>query len=149
MFVQVEITGLDDKRQLTVVLGETLSGDVLPPQVIYQGKSDLCHAKANFPQGWHITHSENHWSNTHTMIEYADHILLPYVEETRENLDLPLRQRALVIMDVFKAHQSPAFLERLRSNGVDVVFVPPGCTGELQPLDVAGNGAFKEALSAR
>lgn len=40
-----------------------LSGDVLPPQVIYKGKTDACHAKYNFPDDWDVTHTENHWAN--------------------------------------------------------------------------------------
>ena len=36
----MEIAGIDeDKRQLTAVFGGKLTGDFLPPQVIYQGKT--------------------------------------------------------------------------------------------------------------
>ncbi|KAH3834639.1 hypothetical protein DPMN_107971 [Dreissena polymorpha] len=39
---QVSITGLDDKRQITVLLAVTKSGCLLPPQVIYAGKTERC-----------------------------------------------------------------------------------------------------------
>ena len=63
---QVKITGLDDKRQITVTLACTASGKLLDPQVIYEGKTPGCHPKFKFPEGWAITHSENHWANAET-----------------------------------------------------------------------------------
>ena len=54
----------------------------------------------------------------------------------RYALDLPEDQTALAIFDVFAAHQCGSVLEKLQSNNIYQVFVPAGCTGELQPLDV-------------
>ena len=34
---RVEVAGLTDKRQITAVLCGTLTGNFLPPQVVYQG----------------------------------------------------------------------------------------------------------------
>ena len=65
---QVDVVGLEDKREITVVLCCTLSGDLLPPQVLYTGKTSLCHPNISFPDGWHIWHSPNHWSNEQTML---------------------------------------------------------------------------------
>ena len=39
---RVDCVGLDDKRQITVVICATLSGNFLPFQVIYQGKTLAC-----------------------------------------------------------------------------------------------------------
>lgn len=66
---QVKITGLDDKRQITVTLASTASGVLLDPQVIYEGKTPACHPKFKFPEGWAITQSENHWANSVTTRE--------------------------------------------------------------------------------
>eukprot|EP00731_Ephydatia_muelleri_P007000 Em0003g1248a len=67
---QVPIIGLDDKRQITVVLAITLSGLLLPPQVLYQGKTEACHPPkgVTFPTGWDVWHSETHWANEDTML---------------------------------------------------------------------------------
>ena len=35
---RIELAGKEDKRQLTAVLVGSMSGDFLPPQIIYQGK---------------------------------------------------------------------------------------------------------------
>ena len=63
---RVEIIGKDDKQQLTAVLGCSMSGDFLPPQLIYQGKTKKCLSHFQFPGSWDVTHSENHWANENT-----------------------------------------------------------------------------------
>ena len=37
---RVEIAGLDDKRQITALFAESLMGDFLPIQLVYQGKTE-------------------------------------------------------------------------------------------------------------
>ncbi|KAK3082872.1 hypothetical protein FSP39_007612 [Pinctada imbricata] len=143
---QVTIKGLDDKRQITAVLGATLSGTLLPPQLIYEGKTTLCHPKYSFPEGWDIYHSDNHWSNTDTHLGYIDEVIIPYVHNTRDEMNLPLRQKALAIIDVYKAHRSESVIEKLRKNNIAVVYVPANCTDKLQPMDQQVNKSFKDAL---
>ncbi len=143
---QVDITGIDDKRGITALLGEAASGDLIPPQLIYQGKTDACHPSFKFPEEFNVTHSESHWSTTETMLEYVDKVLVPYKERIIDEMDLPLRQKALVIFDVYKAHQSEEFLQKLKKKGFKIAFVPGGCTSKLQPLDVSGNKSFKDGL---
>jgi hypothetical protein len=38
---QVEITGLEDKKQITALLSCTMSGNLLPSQLLYQGNITL------------------------------------------------------------------------------------------------------------
>ena len=98
---RVEIVGLSDKRMITAVVASTLSGDMLPVQLIYDGKTDRCHPQGvKFPSDWNITHSDNHWSTNKTMEEYADIILIPYVNRVKKEQKLPKRQKSLVILDV-------------------------------------------------
>ncbi len=59
---RVEIVGLTDKRQITAVFCGSLTGEFLPPQLIYTGKTRRCHPRFKFPNDWSITHSANHWS---------------------------------------------------------------------------------------
>ena len=59
----VPVGNLDDKRQITGTFVVSLSGGFLPIQLIYTGKTDLCHSKVEFPKGFDITHSPNHWAN--------------------------------------------------------------------------------------
>ena len=74
---QVLVVGKEDKREIMVLLAITASGTLLPPQVIYQGKTVGCHPRVTFPAKWNITHSDNHWSNETTMGEYLDEVIIP------------------------------------------------------------------------
>ena len=85
---RVEITGVGQKRQVTAVVCGSLTGDYLPTQLIYQGKSNHCHPNFNFPEEWHITHSLKHWAMETTMIAYLNNIVVPYIEATRNLLKL-------------------------------------------------------------
>ena len=143
---QVAIVGKEDKREIIVLLTVTASGKLLPPQVIYQGKTQGCHAKVTFPESWHITHSSSHWSTEETMLQFIDSVLVPYVVKTRHELDLADDHHALAIFDVFKAHHCDSVLKKLRENNIHQVFVPAGCTSDLQPLDVSVNQEFKALI---
>ena len=58
--MQLAVTGQEDQREITCVVACTLSGLLLPPQLIYEGKTDRCHPKVRFPKGWDIYHSSSH-----------------------------------------------------------------------------------------
>ena len=100
---KIETTGINDKRQITVVLSVTKTGYYLPPQLIYAGKTSRFLPKVTFPSGWSITCTENHWVNEVTTLTYMDEILFPYVRQKRKELGLPDEQTCLVIFDRFKA----------------------------------------------
>lgn len=145
---QVSITGLDDKRQITLLLAITKSGSLLSPQLIYAGKSDRCLPKGvDFPSSWDITYTESHWSNEESMVRFVENIIIPYVNGIRESLPLSkCNQEAVTIFGVYKAHQSPKLLELLKQNKIIPLFVPAYCTDKLQPLDLAVNREYKEIL---
>ena len=145
---QVSIIGKEDKREMTVLLSCTLGGKLLPPQLIYAGCTNRCHPNFTFPNSWNVTHSTNHWSTEDTMLEFLDKIIIPYVDNTRQCLELSDDFRAVAIFDVFAAHRCQSVLDRLESSNIKPVFVPAGCTGELQPLDITVNDAFKRELKS-
>ena len=108
----------------------TLSGNVkfLPPQLLYTGKPERCHPDFNFPSDWDIWHTENHWSNKSTVLRYIDTVLNSYLTSKRQELELADTHKALLIMDVFKAHRCEEVLQKLDESNVLVVFVPANCT---------------------
>ena len=73
----IGVSGTKDKRQITGNFAVTLEGDFLPMQIIYQGKTNRCEPKFQFPPSFHITHTHNHWSNTLTSVQFFEKILLP------------------------------------------------------------------------
>ena len=112
---QVDVAGANDKHAKTAVFCGLLIDDFLPIQVIYKGKTPLCHQHYKFPSDWDITHSPRHWSNESTMLDYINNIIiiLPYVEHARDDYskDTP----ALVIMDNFKGQIKKAVTDLLET----------------------------------
>jgi len=143
---RVEIVAKDDKRQITAVFGCSMAGDFLPPQLIYQGKTERCLPHFSFPGDWHITSTSSHWANEETTRAYIEEIILPYLSKKRRELKLSENYPALMIFDNFKAQCTGAILKLLDENYISVVMVPPNCTDRLQPLDVSVNKAAKEFL---
>ena len=74
---QVDVTGLDDKREMTTLLACTLSGALLPPQLIYAWKTTKCHPVVDFQASWDIWHSDSHWSTEKTMLHYVEAVIVP------------------------------------------------------------------------
>ena len=51
-----------------------------------------------------------------------------------------------LVVDLFSAHRDERVLSLLRGSGVDVIYVPGGCTGILQVMDVVVNSHFKRHI---
>lgn len=143
---RIELAGKEDKRQVTAVLAGSMAGDFLPPQIVYQGKTNRCLPHVDFPVGWHVTYSANHWCNEITMKDYLNKIILPYVKQTRKELMLAVDHPAVVIFDNFKAQCTSELLKILDDNSINVILIPANCTDRLQPLDISVNKAVKEFL---
>lgn len=47
---RVEIVGVDDKRQITAVFAGSLTGNYVPPQLIYKGTTKCCLKMAHYTQ---------------------------------------------------------------------------------------------------
>ena len=146
---RVEIVGISDKRQITAVFCGTMTGEFLPPQLIYQGKTAACLPRYSFPDNWHVTYTPNHWSNEDKMKEYIEHIVVPYVDCTRKELKLPSDHPALAIFDVFKGQQTEDVIKLLEENNIYVVSLPANCTDRLQPMDLSVNKAVKDFIRSK
>jgi hypothetical protein len=70
---EVKCLGKDDKRQIMAVVSSSANGELMPLQLVFQGKTEAVvpkdeDAKRAVAAGLHLTMSENHWSNFVTMI---------------------------------------------------------------------------------
>jgi hypothetical protein len=151
---QVAVIGAEDKRQITACIASSLAGDLLPLQLIFQGKTDACHPPATASAKAalvHITHSENHWSNQQTMQQWIDFVLMPYVERQISSLALAPDTKVVLVLDVWAVHKSEDFRRYLRTHHprVHLVFVPANCTSQLQVADVVLQRPFKHGIRRR
>ena len=55
--------GADDKHPITLTLAETLSGDMLPFQIIYAAKTSHSLPTVEFSEGFLLGSNKLHWSN--------------------------------------------------------------------------------------
>ena len=143
---RVEMVGVNDKRQITVVFRGTFLGDFLPVHVIYKGKTNHCHPRFSFPPDWHITHSPNHWSTEETMVQYVEHIIVPYIEKVRE--DIGAGKTALVVMDNFKGQVTQSVTNLLEDHNIPshICLLPANTTDLLQPMNISVNKPSKDFL---
>ena len=137
-----------DKAQITVTLGVTEAGLVLPPQYIFGGKTTRCHPNTIPPKGSIFTHSISHWQTEETFIIYIQRVLVPYKTATIQRLGLPSNQVSLLKLDLHYSHKTVKVLELLEDNNIKVLFVPARCTDEFQECDTVINKPFKSGMKA-
>ena len=95
----VPIANVDDKYQITATLCANIVG------VFFTSAADLCHPKVKFPESFHITDSQNNWSNEDIVMEYLKKIIFPYIKSKRQALKLSENAKALLVFVVFKGRQ--------------------------------------------
>ena len=134
---KVKLTGLDDKCQMTAVFAATMTGDFLPQQFVYKGTTHACLPTNKFPDSWHVTYTHNHWCNEETTKLYIEKVIVPYVQRKKDELKLPNSQRALCIIDGFRAQCTSDVVKLLDHHSIDIVYMPANYTEELQPLDLS------------
>ena len=115
---QVEVIGKDEKQAFTLMVGISMSGEVLPFQAIYACRSLLSlptsdapsYAKATEDLKFHLEFSGNdtYWSTMATMQSYVTNILAPYFGSHRQCLELP-NQLCIWQIDCWSVHKSWEF----------------------------------------
>jgi len=149
----VAVVGAEDKRQITVCVASSLDGDLLPLQLIFQGKTERSLPLRTLELAAshaHVTFSENHWSNQTTMKEYVEKVILPYAETCIERYHLDADANIILVLDVWAVHKSEEFRLYMRKHPrIHLVYIPPNCTSKLQVADVVLQRPFKHIITQR
>ena len=125
----------------------TFTGDFLPMQIIYRGKTDRSQPRGVvFPKGFHVTQNEKHWSNETETINFIKQVINPYIIHTRKELGLPADQKALLTWDVFRGQTTDHVAQILDSLNIEVVKVPANMTHFFQPFVLTVNGSAKNFM---
>ena len=136
---------MDDKRQITNTFAASCTGEFLPIQVIYAGKTKRSLHKY-FPPSFSVTFTENHWLNTEKSVDFFKEIIFPYLEDMRRSKSCPLEQHALIIIDTFKGQDNDTLKKLCAENNCNVVIVPHNLTNKFQPLDLSVSKAAKSFI---
>ena len=83
------------------------------------------------------------------MLQYIRDVTVPFVDSTRQCLELPENQPALAIFDHFKGQLTEAITTELEDNFIHSVTIPPKCTEEIQPMDISVNKIIKSLLRSK
>ena len=97
--------GADDKRAITLTLAETLSGDMLPFQMIYTSKTSRSLPTAKFPEGFLRGFNKLHWSNEEETLRLLEEVISPYITKVKKKLKLSQNQAACLIWDALRLNQ--------------------------------------------
>ncbi|KAF7796672.1 hypothetical protein EIP86_007855 [Pleurotus ostreatoroseus] len=155
---QVAVANMDEKRAFTLVVGVSLSGEVLPFQAIYAGsKRSRVLPKATAPHydvaqqlGFCLEPSmtSTYWATQETMRSYVRDIVVPYFNHHKRRLGLKEDQQCIWYIDVWSVHRSEEFRTWLRKTypWIRLIFVPAGCTALGQPCDVGIQRPLKHTM---
>ena len=136
-------TSGSEKRHVTVVLAVMADGTVLPPMIIFKGKTNRTIRDLVVPTGFVVTTQEKAWMDEERMLMWLREIWIKFTEKKQEELQF---SRSFLTLDAFAAHKVDPVLEEMASNDVGSLEVPSGCTSKVQVLDVSVNRPFKLVL---
>ncbi|KZV59291.1 hypothetical protein PENSPDRAFT_595721, partial [Peniophora sp. CONT] len=153
---QVGVVGKEEKRAWTSVVAVAANGEVLPTQVIMQGKTSRSLPASSAPRmdeakelGFVFSNNpDTYWSNLPCMEVYFEEVVVPFFEKQKERLGLDSEQECVVLLDCWSVHRSAAFhdLVRTRWPWLCLRFVPGGMTGLAQPCDVGIQRVYKLSI---
>ncbi|KAK7676989.1 hypothetical protein QCA50_020018 [Cerrena zonata] len=134
---QVSATGHEEKRAFTVLVGVSASGEVLPFQTIWHGKTSKVLPTKDAPYRkeadeigmvWEASQTDTYWSTFATMCSYLDECILQ--------------------LDTWSVHRGKPFVNWITASHPFIIrdYVPGGCTGIFQPCDVGIQKLFKAAI---
>jgi hypothetical protein len=154
---QVSTIGQEEKHAFTLVPSISASGVLLPMQSIFHGKTPAsCPSRKAclYDEAQKLKYqmlpskTATYWSTQATMRTLVDEIIAPYFDNMKVELHLPSTQCSIWKIDCWSVHKSEEFLTWMKRNHpfIIVIFVPGGCTGLFQPLDVGIQRALKLSI---
>ena len=129
-------------KRATVILAVTLSGEKLPPFVIFAGKRKarihrqvtVQAAERGFPGDVLYSVQENAWNNGEVMQEWLKRVYEPWCRGSQ----------SVLLMDDFSGHWVPEAVNYMESINCKTILIPKGHTSKLQVLDVGMNKPFRD-----
>ena len=140
----ITIAGSSDKRTISATFAVSLSGNILPPQLIYGGNTTQSLPKYEFLKSFSLSVTPTHYSNSQESIKFIEKILVPYFTKKRQDLGLTANQKGLLIFNVFTGQMSSDVQEVIEKHNFIVVNVPGNMTKYYQVLDLTVNKYAKE-----
>ncbi|KDQ06013.1 hypothetical protein BOTBODRAFT_76572, partial [Botryobasidium botryosum FD-172 SS1] len=136
---QVAVIGQEEKRAFTIVVGASASGEALPFQAIWQGKSKrslpvaTARGQADAAQlglQFDYSNTSTYWSTFELMKIYISGILVPYFLRQKALHSLPPDHPCILQLDAWSVHRGAELTGWLQDTYPWIFreFVPAGCT---------------------
>lgn len=132
----------DEKSGVTAALIVTASGKKLKTTVIAAGVTIRSLNKLQlerFAPSIEGKYNTTAWMTASRLVKIINNIIVPYLKG---------RAGALVL-DTVKSHNREVVKTALAQHNIEALWVPVGCTGTLQPLDVGVFGPMKSHIRSR
>ena len=97
----VVLTSGGEKKHLTVVLSAMEDGKMLPPMIIFKGKTDRTISDLNIPAGFIVKTQDKAWMDNDLMKVWMEDIWIKHIPAERQKLGF---ENALLTFDTFAAH---------------------------------------------
>ena len=95
----------------------------MPIQLIYNGNTTKCLPRFKFPENFSLSYNEMHYSDQNKAYTFIEEILQLYISNMIKCKNLPVDQKSLVIMNVFKSQVTPMMSSFYRECSIEVVCV--------------------------
>ena len=155
---QVATMGMVEKGTFTLMLSISTSGELLPMQTIFFGQTEdscpkkgaHCYAEAKKHRfKFEPSCSTTYWSTQATMQSLVNDIITLYFNKKKEELGLPSKQCPLWMINCWSVHKSKEFHNWMKKTHPTIIisYIPGGCTGVWQPLNVGIQCVLKQSVS--
>jgi hypothetical protein len=142
----------DPKTCLTAIAAITAAGEKLPLWILARGKTTRCEARYRSHDAVQaairrgdlvLSHQRNGWSNAAIAAEYLQWLRRRYGRQGRRP------RRIVLLWDIFGSHRCQETKDLANLLQIQLEFIPPGMTGECQPLDRRIFGNLKSRARSR
>ena len=122
-----DLGGGSGTRSIVGVIGATMSGSILPFQLVYDGDSEDCRPSFSFPSDFSIFHHPRQSSSKESIQNFITKIVLPYVRKVRCDKGLKATHPAILIHQALTDGEEEV-LSLLQDNSILPITLPSDYT---------------------
>ena len=116
---------------------------MLPPMIIFRGKTDKTICNLIIPPGFIVKTHEKVWTGYDLMKIWVEEI---WFKHTRAECKRPGFQNAMLPLHAFAAHLTDVVKIQLLEGNSNIFAVPASSTSKCQPMNIYLNKQFKAIL---
>lgn len=122
-----DLDGRDGTGSIIGFIGVTMSGNILPFQLVYDGDSTDCHPTFSFPSDFSIFHHPRENSNKESILNFMTKVVLPYVRKIRCEKGLKASHPAILVHQALTDGEEEV-VSLLQDNGIIPITLPSDCS---------------------